>query len=73
VTFDGWTSTDVYIDTQTSPRTPPSLVTQVDASDASGDPLADYGYASAVYNVTMWAQYTNRPWPVPAYGTSISV
>jgi hypothetical protein len=53
VTFDGWTSTDVYIDTQTSPSTAPSLVTQVDASDATGDPLADYGYASAVYNVTM--------------------
>jgi hypothetical protein len=73
VASDGWTSTGVYIDTQTSPRTPPSLVTQVDASDATGDPLADYGYASAIYNVTMWAQYMSRPWPVPAYGTSISV
>jgi hypothetical protein len=73
VASDGWTSTGVYIDTQTSPRTPPSLVTEVDASDASGNLLVDYGYASAVYNVTMWAQYTNRPWPVPAYGTSISV
>jgi hypothetical protein len=73
VTFDGWTSTAVYIDPQTSPSTPPSLVTEVDASDVTGNPLADYGYAAAVYNVTMWAQYTNRPWPVPAYGTSISV
>jgi hypothetical protein len=73
VTFDGWTSTGVYIDTQTSPSTPPSLVTEVDASDATGTPSADYGYASAVYNVTMWAQYMNRPWPVPGYGTSISV
>jgi len=73
VASDGWTSTGVYIDTQTSPRTPPSLVTEVDASDATGDPSADYGYASAVYDVTMWAQYMNRPWTVPAYGTSISV
>ncbi len=73
VASDGWTSTGVYIDTQTSPRTPPSLVTEVDASDATGNPSADYGYASAVYNVTMWAQYMSRPWPVPAYGTSISV
>jgi hypothetical protein len=73
VASDGWTSTGVYIDTQTSPRTPPSLVTEVDASDATGNPSADYGYASAIYNVTMWAQYMSRPWPVPAYGTSISV
>ncbi len=73
VASDGWTSTDVYIDTQTGPRTPPSLATQVDASDATGNPSADYGYASAIYNVTMWAQYMSRPWPVPAYGTSISV
>jgi hypothetical protein len=72
VTFDGWTSTDVYIDTQTSPSTPPSLVTQVDASDATGNPLADYGYASVVYDVTMWAQYMSKPWPVPAYGTTVS-
>jgi len=73
VTFFGWTSSGVYIDTQTSPSTPPSLVTEVDASGATGTPSADYGYAAAVYNVTMWAQYTNGSWPVPAYGTSISV
>jgi hypothetical protein len=73
VMFDGWTSADVYIDTQTSPSTPPSLVTEVDASDATDDPSADYGYASAVYDVTMWAQYMSRPWPVPAYGTTVSV
>jgi len=73
VEYDGWTSTDVYIDTQTSPSTPPSLVTHVDASDATGNLLADYGYASAIYDITMWAQYMNRPWPVPAYGTTVSV
>jgi hypothetical protein len=73
VEYDGWTSTDVYIDAQTSPSTPPSLVTQVDASDATNNPSADYGYASAIYDITMWAQYMNRPWPVPAYGTTVSV
>ena len=68
----GQQRTQVYIDPTTSPTSPPSLATEVDAYGASGDILVDYGYASAIYNITMWAQYMNRPWPVPAYGTTVS-
>jgi hypothetical protein len=56
--------TNVFIDAQTSPTSPPSLATQVDAYGGSGSPSADWGAAIAVYRLSS---------PVPAYGTSISV
>ncbi|MEM4492520.1 MAG: hypothetical protein QXJ71_02005, partial [Pyrobaculum sp.] len=68
VVADGWTSTGVYIDTQRSPTTPPSLALEVDAADNTGDVLADYGIAAFIYNVTKWLGA-----PIPAYGTSIAV
>ncbi|MCS7104828.1 MAG: hypothetical protein NZ954_04605 [Thermofilaceae archaeon] len=43
--------TVVYVDRITSPSTPPSLATQVDAFGSTGNPLADYGVAAAIYNV----------------------
>ena len=46
-----------------SPTSPPSLVTEVDAYGASGNPSADWGAAVAVYRLSS---------PVPAYGTTIS-
>jgi hypothetical protein len=55
--------TNVFIDGQTSPTSPPSLVTEVDAYGASNNPSADWGAAIAVYRL---------PSPVPAYGTSVS-
>jgi len=55
--------TNVFIDTQTSPTSTPSLATQVDAYGGSGSPTADWGAAIAVYQL---------PSPVPAYGTTIS-
>jgi len=60
----GWPSTNVFIDAQTSPTSPPSLATEVDAYGGSGSPSADWGAAIAVYRL---------PSPVPAYGTSVSV
>ena len=68
VVADGWTSTGVYIDTQRSPTTPPSLVLEVDAGDDTRNALEDYGIAAFIYNVTKWLGA-----PIPAYGTSISV
>ncbi|MDT7874487.1 MAG: hypothetical protein RQ859_03790 [Pyrobaculum sp.] len=56
--------TGVYLDPKTSPTSPPSLVTQVDARGSSNRPFADWGAAIAVYQL---------PHPVPAYGTSVSV
>jgi hypothetical protein len=56
--------TNVYIDVQTSPTSPPSLATQVDAYGRSGSPSADWGAAIAIYRL---------PHPVPAYGTTVSV
>jgi hypothetical protein len=55
--------TNVFIDTQTSPTSPPSLATQVDAYGATNNPSADWGAAIAVYQL---------PSPVPAYGTTVS-
>jgi hypothetical protein len=56
--------TNVFIDGQTSPTSPPSLATEVDAYGASNNPSADWGAAIAVYRL---------PSPVPAYGTTVSV
>jgi hypothetical protein len=56
--------TQVYISPRTSPISPPSLVTEVDAYGAGNNPSADWGAAIAVY----WL-----PSPVPAYGTKVSV
>ncbi len=56
--------TDVFIDARTSPTSPPSLATEVDAYGASGNPSADWGAAIAIYQL---------PSPVPAYGTAVSV
>jgi hypothetical protein len=60
----GQPSTDVFIDANTSPTSPPSLATQVDAYGASNNPSADWGAAIAIYQL---------PSPVPAYGTTVSV
>jgi hypothetical protein len=54
----------MYISLRTSPISPPSLVTEVDAYGAGNNPSADWGAAIAVY----WL-----PSPVPAYGTTVSV
>ncbi len=59
----GQPSTDVFIDAQTSPTSPPSLATEVDAYGASNNPSADWGAAVAVYRLSS---------PVPAYGTAVS-
>jgi hypothetical protein len=55
--------TNVFIDANTSPTSPPSLATEVDAYGASNNPSADWGAAIAIYRL---------PSPVPAYGTSVS-
>ncbi len=55
--------TQVYIDPNTSPTSPPSLVTQVDAYGKDNKPSTDWGAAIAVY----WLSS-----PVLAYGTSVS-
>jgi hypothetical protein len=60
----GQPSTNVFIDANTSPTSPPSLATQVDAYGASNNPSADWGAAIAIYRL---------PSPVPAFGTSVSV
>ncbi|MFZ8812053.1 MAG: hypothetical protein ACO2PN_28625 [Pyrobaculum sp.] len=60
----GQPNTNVFIDANTSPTSPPSLATQVDAHGASNNPSADWGAAIAVYRL---------PSPVPAYGTAVSV
>ncbi len=60
----GQPNTGVYLDPKTSPTSPPSLVTQVDAYGRRVDNLPeDWGAAIAVY----WL-----PSPVPAYGTTVS-
>jgi len=56
--------TNVFVDAQTSPTSPSSLATEVDAYGGSGSPSADWGAAIATYRLSS---------PVPAYGTSISV
>jgi hypothetical protein len=56
--------TQVYIDPNISPTSPPSLATEVDAYGASNNPSADWGAAIAVYRLSS---------PVPAYGTTVSV
>jgi len=56
--------TNVFIDTQTSPTSPPSLATEVDAYGGYNNPSADWGAAIAVYRLSS---------PVPAYGTTVSV
>jgi hypothetical protein len=56
--------TQVYIDPSTSPTSPPSLATEVDAYGGSGNPSADWGVTVAVYRLSS---------PVPAYGTAVSV
>jgi hypothetical protein len=56
--------TQVYIDPNISPTSPPSLATEVDAYGASNNPSADWGAAIAVY----WLSSL-----VPAYGTAVSV
>jgi hypothetical protein len=55
--------TQVYRDPNTSPTSPPSLATEVDAYGESGNPVADWGAAIAIYQL---------PSPVPAYGTAVS-
>jgi hypothetical protein len=55
--------TQVYIDPTTSPTSPPSLATEVDAYGASNNPPSDWGAAIAVYRLSS---------PVPAYGTAVS-
>jgi hypothetical protein len=59
----GQPNTGVFIDGGTSPTSPPSLATEVDAYGGSGSPSADWGAAIAVYRL---------PHPVPAFGTSVS-
>ncbi len=56
--------TNVYIDVQTSPTSPPSLVTEVDAYGAGISEVTDWGAAIAIYQL---------PSPVPAYGITVSV
>jgi hypothetical protein len=56
--------TQVYIDPSTSPTSPPSLTTEVDAYGANNNPPSDWGAAIATYRLSS---------PVPAYGTSVSV
>jgi len=56
--------TSVYLDPKTSPTSPPSLVTEVDASGDSANLSTNWGAAIAVY----WLSS-----PVPAYGTTVSV
>jgi hypothetical protein len=55
--------TNVFIDDQTSPTSPPSLATEVDAYGGSGSPSTDWGAAIAVYRLSS---------PVPAYGSTVS-
>jgi hypothetical protein len=55
--------TNVFIDAQTSPTSPSSLATEVDAYGGSGSPSADWGAAIATYRLSS---------PVPAYGTTVS-
>jgi hypothetical protein len=56
--------TQVYIDPNISPTSPPSLATEVDAYGANNNPPSDWGAAIAIYRL---------PSPVPAYGTTVSV
>jgi hypothetical protein len=56
--------TQVYVDPGTSPTSPPSLATEVDAYGSTGRVNADWGAAIAVYRLSS---------PVPAYGTTVSV
>jgi hypothetical protein len=56
--------TQVYRDPNTSPTSPPSLATEVDANGGSNNPNNDWGAAVAVYRLSS---------PVPAYGTAVSV
>jgi hypothetical protein len=56
--------TQMYINNRISPTSPPSLATEVDAYGGSGNPVADWGAAIAIYQL---------PSPVPAYGTAVSV
>jgi hypothetical protein len=60
----GQAYTQVYIDPSTSPTSPPSLATEVDAANAIACPSYDWGAAIAVYRLSS---------PVPAFGTSVSV
>jgi hypothetical protein len=60
----GQPNTGVFIDGGTSPTSPPSLATEVDAYGGSGSPSADWGAAIAIYQL---------PSPVPAFGTAVSV
>jgi hypothetical protein len=53
----------VYRDPNTSPTSPPSLATEVDAYGGSNNPPSDWGAAIAIYQL---------PSPVPAYGTAVS-
>jgi hypothetical protein len=55
--------TQVYIDPSTSPTSPPSLATEVDAYGGSNNPTTDWGAAIAVYRLSS---------PVPAYGAAVS-
>ncbi|MCC6019913.1 MAG: hypothetical protein LM577_00880 [Thermoproteaceae archaeon] len=60
----GWQYTQVYISPSTSPTSPPSLATEVDAYGSTGSVYADWGAAVARYSL---------PQPVPAYSTTVSV
>jgi len=59
----GQPTAQVYIDSNISPTTPPSLATEVDAYGNTGNPSADWSAAIAKYSLD----------PVPAYNTAVSV
>jgi hypothetical protein len=63
----GGSVTMVYVDDASSPSTPPSVATEVDARCA-GDPSACYGLSAAAYDVGARLGY-----PVAAAGFSFSV
>ncbi|MEZ0345890.1 MAG: hypothetical protein ABWK01_05005, partial [Infirmifilum sp.] len=46
--------TVVYVDDVRSPSTPPSVATEADAYNSTGNPASDYGVAAAIYDVTGW-------------------
>ncbi len=46
--------TAVYVDDVSSPSTPPSVATEVDAYGAAGNPATDYGVSAAIYDVSGW-------------------
>ncbi|MEM3944560.1 MAG: hypothetical protein QXJ59_10795, partial [Thermofilaceae archaeon] len=55
---NGYKYTLVYVDAVTSPSTPPSIATEVDARGTANNPATDYGVAAAIYHVTRWGTVT---------------